>query len=276
MPEGVRGYPTWEGRLAGTPPLGAILEDTWKRTWRSTWGMLTLVLVFGYAVLYVGSLYTISQSGSSQIHTIENLVGFLALLTWGGLAIAAVAGAPALVSDREAGSLELYLTRGLTRGQYLAGKALSVLGLTFVCVAGPGTLYYLSSWFVFDTHPEGWAWTILGILGFGLLAAVVITALALGLSAAMGSARGSVLVLLGSFAILDVLVGDILMLITDNPAMEVASPISALHQQATWLFGIEAPFGFPTWWAGITLVIALVIGLGLLARHRPRVRGETA
>ncbi len=276
MPEGVRGYPAWEGRLSQAPPLAAIVEDTWRRTWRSTWGMLTLVLVFGYGLLYVGSLYTASQGGGSQVHTVENLVGFLSFLTWGGLAIAAVAGSPALVSDREAGALELYLTRGLTRTQYMVSKGLSVLGLTFACVAGPGALYYLSSWFVFETHPEGWAWTILGILGFGLLAAVVITALALGLSAALGSARASVLVLLGTFAVLDVLVGDILMLITDNAALEVASPISALHQQATWLFRVDPPFDFPTWWAGITLLVAVAVGLGLLARYRPRVRGEDA
>lgn len=276
MPEGVRGYPAWEGGLSGAPPLGAIVEDTWRRTWRSTWGMLTLVLVFGYAVLYIGSLYTASQGGGGQVHTTDRLVGFLAFVTWGGLAIAAVAGAPSLVSDREAGALELYLTRGVTRSQYLVGKALSVLGLTFACVAGPGALYYATSWFVFDTHPEGWAWSILGVLGFGLLAAVVITTLALGLSAALGSARASVLVLLGAFAVLDVLVGDILMLITDNAAMEVASPISALHQQATWLFQVDAPFDFPTWWAGITLALAVAIGLGLLARYRPRVRGERA
>lgn len=273
LPEGVRTYPRWSGNFSPASSWGALVADVWTRSLRGTWGPLVLLGVLVYALLYLGSLYAGAQRGAA-VHTKEQLLSFLTLFGWGAVALAAVAGAPVLSQDREAGALGLYRSRGVGRGQYLAGRTLAVLGLSFLGVAGPGLLYYVSSFFIFEQHPEGWPLTIVGIALFSLLVAVVVTSLSMGLSAITGSPRAAVLLLVGVFAVLDVLVGDILVMVTDAGALEVVSPLSALAQQGPWLFGegVEARYDFPAWWGLVNLAVVTAGGLALLL-FADRVRG---
>lgn len=274
MPEGVESYPRWNGQLAPTANVAAVVEDAWTRLVRSMWGQVSLVLVFGFAILTAGGLYTASQGQAGGTHTMSGFVDYLTLAIWGGVLLAIVAGGPSLAADRDAGALELYFTRGLTRTRYLASKSIAVFAAAFVGIFGPGFIYWGTSWFIFENHPHGWGWAILGLGALSAIGAVVISSLAMGVSAAASSSRGSVLTLLGIFATLDILVGDILMLLTDSATLEVGSPISALAQQATWLFPVQAPFDFPTWWGAVTLAATVVVGLALLGWNPPRVRGE--
>lgn len=274
MAEAAASYEPWEGDPVAWASVSTVVRDTWVRMGRSTRGQLALALVLGYGVLVASSLYRASQGDAESVHTLSAFVQFLSLVPWGGVVLAAVAGSPSLAEDETSGALELYFSRGVSRTRYVLAKSLGVYGAAFLGILAPTLLYWGSTWFIFESHPAGWGWAILGILGYAALGALVITLLAMGFSAALGSTRASVVTLLGVFAVLDVLVGDILMLVTESETLEVGSPISALAQQASWLFRTEPPFDFPVWWGGVTLAVTGAIGLALLARNLPRVRGE--
>jgi hypothetical protein len=270
LAEGLASYPSWNGELDPASGVLAVAEDTWERLWRSGWGLAALVLVFGYAAVTAGALYAAGDAA----HTMESFVGYLARVAWGGVLLAAVAGAPSLAEDRRANALELYASRGVSTPRYLAAKTLAVFGAAVFGLLGPGLVYWGSSWLVFDSHPDAWGWAILGIVGYALIGGLAFTLLAAGFSAAFGSARAAVLSYLGVFAVADVLVGDVLRLLADTAQLEVGSPVSALAQQTEWLFAASGPHEFPYGWGLVTLAVTAAVGALLVARNPPRLRGE--
>ena len=271
-PDAVQGYPRWQGELSGAPRMLVIAVEETRRAWNNQWARTALMLAFAYAILTLGTLFSLRTRVG--IHTMDALVEFLGLLRWAGLGLAAVAAGPALLEDAQRGALELYLSRAVTRLDYLAGKILSVFGLAFAAVAGPGLLYWLGSFVVFEDQPAGWAWAWAGILGYAILWALVVTGIGLGLSCVARSSRAASLILFGGIAGIDILFGLILGAITRDETVQVVSPMADLAQQVVWLFpGTEAPAAFPWWWGLIALGILLLVGWGLVWWRHPRLKG---
>lgn len=270
MADAVSGYPRWSGELSRAPRAFVIMAEELRRTWLDQWARMALTLAFVYPVLVLGALYPVRARG----HEVEGLVDFMGLLRWAGLALAAVAAGPALLDDARRGALELYLSRAVTRFDHLAGKILAVFGVAFAAVAGPGLIYWLGSFLVFDEHPEAWGWAWLGVLGYAALWSLVITGLGLGLSCVARSSRAASLILFGGVAGLNILFGGLLEAITKSGTVQVASPMAAMAQQAVWLFpGIDAPHEFPWWWGALALGGLLLVGWGLVWWRHPRLRG---
>ena len=204
----------------------------------------------------------------------DSFVEFLGLLRWAGLALAAVAAGPALLEDAQRGALELYLSRAVTRLDYLAGKVLAVFGLAFAAMAGPGLLYWAGTFVVFDDQPQGWLWAWAGIVGYAFLWSLVVAGIGLGLSCVARSSRAASLILFGGVAGIGILFEVILGVITRDETLQVASPMSNMAQQVVWLFpGTDAPFAYPWWWGLIALVMLLLVGWGLVWWRHPRLKG---
>lgn len=274
MPEGVAAYPRWKGALSARPAFPVIAAEELRRAVNNQWARSALILVFGYAVVYVGSIHTLAQSrGVANAHTMDNFLFFLNLLRWGALAIAAIMAGPTLLEDRRQGGLELYLSRAVTRADYLAGKTLAVLGLATFAMVGPALVYVLASHLLFAQHPAQWALTPAGVLLYGLLWGLLVAGLGLGLSCIARSSRGATLLLLGGFAVTDVFISSLLEGVTRDATAKILSPFAALQQQQAWLFGVAEPFPFPAWW-GLALWASLTaVGWGLVAWKHPRVAG---
>jgi ABC-type transport system involved in multi-copper enzyme maturation permease subunit len=269
----VTGYPRWQGTLSRSPRFVAIAMQETRRAINDQWARAAFTLAFFYAVLTIGQSYAIAQSGRT-VHTWDAFADFLGFLRWVSLGVAAVVAGPALLDDARKGALELYLSRSVNRFEYLLGKILAAVGLTFVSIFGPALVYYAASWFVFKDQPAGWGWAILGAAGYAALWAIAISGVGLGLSCILRSSRAATLILFGGVAGMDIVLGKILGAITKSDVVNLLSPLADMHRQVTWLLpGAKAPYDLPYWWGLLVIVGLAVGGWALVWLRHPRLKG---
>lgn len=288
MPEGVGAYPKWQGELSGGPVFPTIAGQEMRRAWQNPWAQGALILAAAYAVIYIGSLWNTSRGSSGAgVHTTDQFLYFLNLLRWAALVVASVMAGSALLEDDRRGALELYLSRAVTRGEYILGKLTAVLGLTFATMYIPALVYFGVSFALFEARPDGWGWVPLKALVYCAFWAFVVTGVGLGLAAATRSPRGGTLILFGGFFAIEIVLTNLLQNITANDQWQVISPFVALAQQGGWLFGAanpqlslgsnpQPPFSWPYWWGLLSLAVYAAIGWGLLFWKSPKLRGVDA
>jgi hypothetical protein len=264
LPEGVHGYPRWQGTLRSGPAFPTIVAQETRRAFRNIWATYALALVFIVALFYAPRL-------PSQ-NTLDNFLAAFHTLLWGGVAMAGIIGASTLLEDSRHNALELYLSRGLRMRDYLAGKVLAVFGLTSLAVIGPALLYFVATVMLVEQHPAHWELVPLGVLVEGLLWAGVLTALALGVSCVSRNARAASITLLGSFFIMDVFVSNLLEGITRNAQLQILSPLVSMAQLSPVLFQAGDQL-FPWWWGLAEMLLLLGIGIALVAWKHPRLAG---
>lgn len=267
--EGVEGYPRWDGYLSTGRTWPVILGQEIRRTWEDLWGRIAITVVIAYALVFIGSL----QSAGSTAHSYDTVLLFVGNLRWGALALAAIMAGPALLEDRLQGSLELYLSRAVTRADYLAGKIGATFSLTTVAIVVPAIIYWVVTLFLFTDHPARWTWFLPAALVYGLIWAGMVTGVGLGLACISRSSRAAALILFGAFAVADVLVANVLEGITRAGAARVISPLAAHGQQVGWLFTAELPFAFPFWWGLVELAVLAALGWALVWWKHPRLAG---
>lgn len=265
---GVTGYPKWEGQLSGAPRIWSIALNEARRAYNDQWARAALILAFGWAVITLGPLVA-----RPTAHTLEAYLAFLGLLRWAALGVAAVMAGVALLDDDKKGALELYLSRSVTRWTYLGGKVLAVLGMTFLTLFGPALIYYLASFLLIDTQPEGWPYAVLGAAGFAAIWAIVVSGVGLGVSCVVRSTRAASILIFAGIAGADILLGTLLSTITSSDTPRVFSPMSSLDQQRTWLFNMDPLFDFPWWWGAITLGALAIAGWTMVWLRHPRLKG---
>jgi ABC-type transport system involved in multi-copper enzyme maturation permease subunit len=276
MPEGTKPYPRWDGPLANGPLVGTIARNEVRRAFTDTWSRYALIFIAAYTIVFLGNLYQAKQTSGDSVHTMNAFVNdFLNNLRWGALAMAAIIGGPALLDDQRRGALELYLSRSVSPGEYLAGKVVAVFFLSTLAMFIPALLYVAASVFFFTKHPAGWALALPAALLYSLIVGLMVSGLALGLSSISRSSRAATLILIGAFMLLDLVISNLLEAITRDPKLQILSPFAALQQQTEWIFkAVTSGAKFPQWW-GVTEVIGLtLLGWLLLAWRHPRVRGE--
>jgi len=176
-------------------------------------------------------------------------------------------GATLIARDLKTNAIQLYLSRPLTRLDYVLGKFGIVAGIAALLLPAPGLLLYLmeiglSTDMNFMTT---YVWLPLSILGYS---AVVITGaglLSLAVSAMTRSGRYAGLLF---FALLffSELASDILRLVTGNHAWVVISLMSRGDQAGALFFGGPTEFGMHP--VGAILMYLLVVGLSILVLRR--------
>ncbi len=278
MPEGVHGYPRWQGSLRPGPAFPTIAWAEIKRAWQNQWVTSALILVFGFTVLYLYGVYQAGQDAfGGPTHSWNQFKQLLNYppwggLPWGGILVAAVMGGPIFLDDARKGALELYSSRAVSRADYLFGKSLAVFLLTWLTLLLPILLYYGAAYLMFEKQPDGWNAVPLGGLGFSLLWATMVTGLALGLSCVAKSSRAATLMLLGGMAVTVVLV-DLVSQIAKGVDLQLLSPFLALGQQSEWLFQQPGEANFPWWW-GLGVWAGLsIVGWVLVVLKHPRLTG---
>lgn len=274
MPEGVEGYPRWDGQIRTGPTFPVIAQEEVRRGLDNQWARTALILVFAYTLLYLGSLWTLSRQQGDVVHSMQNFLNVMNLLPWGTLAIAAVMAGPSLLEDMRHGALELYYSRAVTRWDYLIGKVGAVLGITTFSLWAPALLYWVASFLFFDEHPDKWMLVPATSLVYALMWGLLVTGLGLGLSSVARSSRAATLILFGGIAVAEAIISNLLTGITRNDSFMILSPFNALQQQYAWIFGVDAPFGFPVWWGAALWGGLTVLGWGLLWWRRPRISGD--
>ena len=196
---------------------------------------------------------------------------FLALQTIFTLFISIFGGAGLIANDLRTGAILVYLSRPLTRRDYVLGKLGVLLALNLSVTLVPGLLLYLIA---LSLAPEQFARLSLAWIGpavalHSLVLSLVMSLLALAVSALSRSARVAGLGFFGLVFGLEVVRG-VLRSLYDRPEAALVSVQADLQSLGNALFGItDRAFQLP--WPYPALVL-LAVSLGCLAVLRARVR----
>jgi ABC-2 type transport system permease protein len=180
-------------------------------------------------------------------------------------------GAGLVANDLRTGALLVYLSRPLTRRDYVLGKLGVLLALNLSATLLPGLVLYAAALALApDTFITwGLAWIAPAVVLHALLISLVVGLLALAVSALSRSARVAGIGLFGLVVGLE-LVRLVLQHAFGRREAMLLSFQADLRSLGAALFGIEdASLAFP--WIGPALVLALVAA-GCLAVLRARVR----
>lgn len=180
-------------------------------------------------------------------------------------------GAGLIANDLRTGAILVYLSRPLTRRDYVLGKLGVLLALNLSITLVPGLLLYLIA---LALTPGQFAkgellWIAPAVVLHSLVTALSVSLLVLAVSALSRSARVAGLGFVGLFIGLGI-VSQVLVNIADRPEAQVLSLQNDLRMIGNLLFGIAGrgvtiPPAYPP------IVLALV-ALGCLAVLRSRVR----
>jgi ABC-type transport system involved in multi-copper enzyme maturation permease subunit len=270
IPEGVRPYPRWTGRIRA-PTAMTVLAGEIERSRRSAWITLTVGLGLALGIASTIEIYQFRRDGAPE-PTLDVYLAMLEQLRWIALGIAAAAGIPALLEDHRKGALELYFARPLSRFQYASGKAGAVLALTLATVLLPCLLFYAVSMATYDEQPAGWhRWQALGMLymtGWAVLA----SGIALALSALLRSARQATLLFLGALVGLEIVATRLLGDLTENHELAILSPMTAYRAMQPWFFDVSQTEGFPALWGAGLAAVLLVAAWAVYAWRLPSPR----
>jgi ABC-2 type transport system permease protein len=187
------------------------------------------------------------------------------------LLVTIFAGAGLVANDLRTGAILVYLSRPLTRRDYVAGKLLVVVILILSITLVPGLLLYLIALALAPGQFLKWelAWIGPAIVVYSALIALALSLASLAVSSLSKSARVAGLGFFGLLMGLEA-IHNILRQAFDRPEAAVLSIMTDLQAIGHALFGITARRLLMPWpWAAAALV---VIALGCLAILRARVR----
>jgi ABC-type transport system involved in multi-copper enzyme maturation permease subunit len=166
-----------------------------------------------------------------------------------------------VASDRRSGAMVLYLSRPLTRRDYMIGKLAVPLLLNLALTVGPGLLVYAVALGIApDTlRATGFAALLPGVVAYGAAIAVATSVLGVGISAASRSARVAGL---SFFAVALGLepIATIARALSGSPRAGLISVRACLEALGASLLGVSAPPAAPR-----PLEAALVLGLAAAA-----------
>jgi ABC-2 type transport system permease protein len=188
------------------------------------------------------------------------------------LLLSTFGGAGLVANDLRTGAMLVYLSRPLTRRDYVFGKLSVLLALNLSITLVPGLLLYVAGLALAPEHFLKWELAPLGpaAAAQGLVVSLVLSLVALAVSALCRSARVAGLGFFGLLVGLEMVRG-VLRLTLDAPAVSVVSLQADLRAVGRALFGVEAP----RWdavepaYAAATLAVACAACL-LILRWRVR------
>lgn len=180
-------------------------------------------------------------------------------------------GAGLIANDLRTGAILVYLSRPLTRRDYVIGKLSVLMLLNYSATLAPGLLLYAIS---LGLAPElflKWSLAWIGpmVLLHATILSVSVSLVALAISSLSRSARVSGLAFTGVIVGLEIVRG-VLVGILDRPEAQVLSLQNSLRMVGNLLFGIaERGVGVP---AAYPLLLLITVAAGCLAILRSRVR----
>jgi ABC-2 type transport system permease protein len=180
-------------------------------------------------------------------------------------------GAGLIANDLRTGAILVYLSRPLTRRDYVLGKLGVLLSLNLSVTLLPALLLYAITIALAPEQFLKWelAWLGPAILGHSLVISLVTSLVALAVSSLSRSARVAGLAFFGLLMGLE-LVRGILRAVYDRPESLLVSLQASMHAVGNAMFGITSrAFDIP--WAQPALVLAAAC-LACLAVLRSRVR----
>jgi ABC-2 type transport system permease protein len=275
MPVYDQGYRRYEARAPlRQARFWPITREALRLVLVRRWFLVLLALSFTPFVVRVGQIYlTLSNPQLNQILPIDGrLFGEFLGQQIGFTLLLSIFGASGLVAnDLRTGAILAYLSRPLTRRDYVIGKLLVPLSLCLAVTLVPGLLLYSTGLALGPEYYAKWelAWIGPAIVALALAISLVVSLLALAISALSRSARvaglGLFLLILGSEMVRLILQRGF----RQKYAM-LLSVQADLRALGVALFGLSDR-DVTVGWGWAALVLALLC-LGCLAILRSRVR----
>src|SRR5262249_9300596 len=191
---------------------------------------------------------------------------FLNLQIFFALLLSVFGGSGLVANDLRTGAILVYLSRPLTRRDYVLGKLGVLLALNLAVTLGPGLLLYLVA---LGLAPEQFAkvelaWIAPAIVLQSLVIALVVGLFALAISALSRSALTAGLAFVILFSGLEIVRG-VLTRFADRPEAQVLSVWRNLAAVGNALFGVAARGpALPVAWPALVLVATAVACLFVL------------
>lgn len=180
-------------------------------------------------------------------------------------------GSGLIANDLRTGAILVYLSRPLTRRDYVIGKLGVLLALNLSVTLAPGALLYLVSLSLAPDQFWKWslAWIAPAVVLYSILVSLVMSLLALAVSSLSRSARVAGLGFFGLLVGLEVVRG-ILRALYHRPETALVSLQASLQSLAVALFGLtNRAFSLP-WAYPAAVLSAVAIGCLLVLRSRVR------
>jgi ABC-2 type transport system permease protein len=191
-------------------------------------------------------------------------IGFVLLLS-------AFGGAGLIANDLRTGAILVYLSRPLTRRDYVLGKLTVLLALNLAVTLAPGLLLYGSALALAPGQFAAWdlAWIAPAVVAQSLLISFGAGLLALAVSSISRSARVAGLTFVLLWVGLEV-VGNVLRQVLDVPVARLVSLQADLRLVGSAMFGIAVSEASLHWSWALLVLLALAAGCLLVLRARVR------
>ena len=196
---------------------------------------------------------------------------FLGIQTVFILFISIFGGAGLIANDLRTGAILVYLSRPLTRRDYVVGKLGVLMALNLSVTLLPALLLYLIALALAPEQFAKWdlAWLAPAVLLHSIVLSLVMSLLVLAISSLSRSARVAGIAFFGLVLGLEVVRG-VLRSLYDRPESTLVSVQGSLQSLGNALFGVtDRAFELPWAWPAAVLVAVV---LGCLAILRARVR----
>jgi ABC-2 type transport system permease protein len=238
------------------------------------WFLILLLVSFVPFIVRVGQIYIVASN--PEIGRVLPIDGRLFGEFLNGqillMVLVSVFGASGLIAnDLRSGAILVYLSRPLTRRDYVAGKLGVPLALNLAITLAPGLLLYLVGLLLAPEQYLKWslAWIAPAILAHALAASLVVSLLTLAISALSKSARVAGLGFVGVFFGLEVM-RTVLQAGFDRREAVLVSLWGGLKALGVAFFGVQdQQLSIPWVWPLLVLGAA---SLACLAVLRSRVR----
>ena len=228
---------------------------------------LPLILRAGqiYAVTNIPQLGIVAPIGGKMFGDFLNGQIFFAIL------FAVFGGAGLVANDLRTGAILVYLSRPLTRRDYVLGKLGVMLVLTLGVTLLPGVLLYFVAFTLAPATFRTWdqAWILPAVVLQSLVVSLTVSLLILAISALSRSARiaglGLVMLYIGSEMIRGIL--RMLLRVPETGLVSIQADLKAI---GVALFG-NVTRGLPPGWV-LPSIVLLLVGAACLLILRKRVR----
>jgi ABC-2 type transport system permease protein len=269
------GYRHWTGKWTSKPYRWLVITRQGVSLLIRKKRFLILMILSSLPLL-VGSVLIYLSSLSGQGIRLLQISGrffeeFLTHQMFFAFIIAIYAGSGLIANDLRANALQIYLSKPITRWDYILGKLGVMIFFLALTTLTPGVLLFLLA-AVFESNlmflSEHW-WILGSIIGYSLVIVLTFALVILALSALSRSASFAGIAFAAAFFFSQILYG-VLSAVFRSKSMAWISLSNNLIQTGDLLFGSPPRYSSPAWIS--VSIIALLISTSLWVVQK-RVRG---
>ncbi|HEY3043336.1 MAG TPA: hypothetical protein VGJ39_04895 [Vicinamibacterales bacterium] len=277
MPIHDQGYRRYEGTRTPRGRAWSVIATAGLRTFFGKRAFLALLLLSWLPFVVSAVLFYLAANVPANIPQValiapsaETFRRFLGFQNFFVFFVTIYAGAGLIANDRRANALQIYLSKPLTRADYIFGKMAILMTFLLMVTWLPAILLLLvqvsfAGSFTFLSRN---LYLIPAITVFSFVEAAVVSAAMLALSSLSNNSRFVGILYAGLIFFSDALFG-VLRVVTGESRLSWVSFGNNLAQIGDAIFSVPLRFSTP-WPVSLLMVIALVVTSGLILERRVR------